>query len=84
VADATAITGIIVSGIVGPSLAAWWARGLARSQDRRNRESGDLKELRILLDEAVGHFDTLIRHYKEFSSAWYTRGSNQTRIPERP
>jgi hypothetical protein len=73
VADATAITGIIVSGLVGPSLGAWWARGQARSQDRRARQSDDLKELRVLLDEAMGHFDALVRRYGEFSAAWYTR-----------
>lgn len=72
-ADATAITGIVVSGIVGPSLGAWWARGQARSQDRRARESDDLKELRVLLDEAMGHFDALVRRYGEFSAAWYDR-----------
>lgn len=72
-ADATAITGIIVSGVVGPSLAAWWTRGLARSQDRRNRESDDLKELRILLDEAMGHFDALIRYYGDFLNTWSVR-----------
>jgi hypothetical protein len=78
VADATAITGIIVSGIVGPSLGAWWARGQARSQDRRNREADDLKELRILLDEAVGHFDALVRSYNQFSAAWYDREDQPT------
>lgn len=71
--DATAITAIIVSGVVGPSLAALWARGLATSQDRRNRESADLKELRILLDDAVAGFDAVIRRYQEFSEAWYSR-----------
>jgi hypothetical protein len=82
VADATAITGIIVSGIVGPSLAAWWARSLARSQDRRNRESDDLKELRVLLDEALGHFDALLRYYSDFSNAWYEREERSNRDTE--
>jgi len=71
-ADATAITGIIVSGVVGPSLAALWTRSLARSQYRRDRESADLKELRILLDQGLDQIDVLIKHFEQFSKAWGT------------
>ncbi|MGZ6601725.1 MAG: hypothetical protein ACXVFO_02735 [Solirubrobacteraceae bacterium] len=74
-----AITGIVVSGVVGPSLAAWWSRGLAQSHDRRERESADLKELRSLIDEAMDHLDALDAAYNAFSAAWYTQENAPTR-----
>jgi len=50
--DWTAITGIVVSGVVGPTTAAILARmNLVRGQ-RHDREMTDLRELRSLLSEA--------------------------------
>src|SRR4051812_13811651 len=51
-ADWTAITGIVVSGVVGPATAAGFAlRHQARSQGHE-RELVDVAELRALLSEA--------------------------------
>ena len=52
-ADWTAITGIVVSGVVGPSLGAWWA---VRRLDREHRYASvlaDRAEARTVLDEAA-------------------------------
>lgn len=57
VANATliiSITGIAVSGVVGPSTTAWAARRAARSQFLRDRAADRRDELRDLLDEAAG------------------------------
>jgi hypothetical protein len=47
------ITGIAVSGIVGPSTTAWAARRAARSQFLRDRAADRRDELKKLLDEAA-------------------------------
>jgi hypothetical protein len=52
VADWTAITGIVVSGVVGPATAAWlalWHQGRSHQHDC---EMADVAELRRLLSEA--------------------------------
>jgi methionine synthase II (cobalamin-independent) len=46
------ITGIVVSGIVGPTTTAWASRRAARSQFLRDRAAARRDELRSLLDEA--------------------------------
>lgn len=46
------ITGIVVSGIVGPSTTAWAARKAARAQFLRDRAAERRGELEKLLDEA--------------------------------
>jgi hypothetical protein len=48
-----AITGIAVSGVVGPSTTAWAARRAARSQFLRDRAASRRDELRTLLDQAA-------------------------------
>jgi len=48
-----AVTGIVVSGVVGPSTTAWAARRAARSQFLRDRAAECREELRRLLDEAA-------------------------------
>jgi hypothetical protein len=47
------VTGIAVSGIVGPSATAWASRQAARKQFVRDRAAGRRDELRSLLDEAA-------------------------------
>jgi hypothetical protein len=47
------ITGIVVSGVVGPSTTAWASRRTARSQFVRDRAAERRDELRKLLDEAA-------------------------------
>jgi hypothetical protein len=47
------ITGIAVSGVVGPSTTAWAARRAARSQFLRDRAANRRDELRSLLDQAA-------------------------------
>jgi hypothetical protein len=53
VADWTAITGIIVSGAVGPSLGALWALAHQRRQLDQDLVLRDTAELRELLDDAA-------------------------------
>jgi hypothetical protein len=48
-----AVTGIVVSGIVGPSATAWASRRAARKQFVRDRAAARRDELRSLLDEAA-------------------------------
>jgi hypothetical protein len=48
-----AVTGIVVSGVVGPSTTAWAARKAARSQFLRDRAAERREELRQVLDEAA-------------------------------
>lgn len=47
------ITGIAVSGVVGPSTTAWASRRAARAQFLRDRAAARRDELRGLLDEAA-------------------------------
>ena len=47
------VTGIGVSGIVGPSATAWASRRAARKQFLRDRAAARRDELRTLLDEAA-------------------------------
>jgi hypothetical protein len=47
------ITGIAVSGVVGPSTTAWATRRTARAQFLRDRAAARRDELRGLLDEAA-------------------------------
>lgn len=51
-ADWTAITGIVVSGVVGPSLGATYAARRLNREHASSRVLGDLAELRSLLDDA--------------------------------
>jgi hypothetical protein len=52
IADWTAITGIAVSGVVGPGIAATLALWLQGRIQRHDREMADLGELRWLLSQA--------------------------------
>ena len=47
------ITGIAVSGVVGPSTTAWASRRAARAQFLRDRAADQRDELRTLLDQAA-------------------------------
>lgn len=51
-ADWTAITGIVVSGVLGPGLGALYAAHRSKREHQRARAMADRAELRILLDEA--------------------------------
>ena len=53
VADWTALTGIVVSGVVGPGVAALWARDRLRKELEGHRNLRDLVELREVLDQAA-------------------------------
>jgi hypothetical protein len=48
-----AVTGIVVSGVVGPGATAWASRRAARKQFVRDRAAARRDELRSLLDEAA-------------------------------
>lgn len=48
-ADPTALTAIVVSGVVGPGLGAWWTR----NRQRDAQEQALAQELRDVLDEAA-------------------------------
>ncbi len=50
--DWTAITGIVVSGVVGPAAAAWLAMRRSEREHQYARVLSDRAELRHLLDEA--------------------------------
>jgi hypothetical protein len=47
------VTGIVVSGVVGPTATAWATRRAARSQFLRDRGAARRDELRGVLDEAA-------------------------------
>jgi len=49
----TSVTGILVSGVVGPGATAWAARRSARKQFIRDRAAKGREDLRGLLDEAA-------------------------------
>jgi hypothetical protein len=52
-ADSVAITGIVVSGVIGPSVSAWWAVRRLRTEHANARVLADRAELRVLLAEAT-------------------------------
>lgn len=52
VADWTAITGIVVSDVVGPAGGAWWGARRARRDHEYARVLTDRTELRAIFDEA--------------------------------
>jgi hypothetical protein len=49
----TAVTGIVVSGVVGPSVASWASRRASRQQFGRDVALGRRDDLRSLLDQAA-------------------------------
>jgi hypothetical protein len=49
----TSLTGIVVSGVVGPSATSWGARRTARKEFVRDQGAARRDELRTLLDEAA-------------------------------
>lgn len=49
----TSVTGIVVSGVVGPSATAWATRRANRSQFVRDREAARRDDLRVLFDDAA-------------------------------
>jgi hypothetical protein len=53
VADWTAITGIVVSGVAGPGIAAFFAERRLSREQRNTRRQADRGELRALLDQAA-------------------------------
>jgi hypothetical protein len=53
VADWTAITGIVVSGVVGPSVVAYWSAKRQASEAANAVALGDRSAARLLLDEAA-------------------------------
>ena len=50
---AVSIAGIIVSGVLGPGFAAWWARNRQVREHTNNRRLKELDDLTELLDEAA-------------------------------
>jgi hypothetical protein len=56
---AIAITAIVVSGVVGPSLSAWWSRGRQRDDHQRELRL----ELAIVLDEGINALGRAHRCY---------------------
>jgi hypothetical protein len=48
------VTGIVVSGVVGPGVAAWLARRAESGAFHREQVAGRRDELRTVLDEAAG------------------------------
>lgn len=49
----TSVTGIVVSGVVGPAATAWATRRAARKQFVRDQNAKRREDLRALLDEAA-------------------------------
>lgn len=47
------VTGIVVSGVVGPAVTSWAARRAARKQFVRDQNAKRRDDLRALLDEAA-------------------------------
>lgn len=47
------VTGIVVSGVVGPGIAAWMANKSQLGEFRRSEASADRDQLRALIDEAA-------------------------------
>src|SRR3954463_1483492 len=69
---AASITGIVVSGIVGPQVSAWAARRATTAEFARNQVSRHRDDLRSLLDEAadlLASGATNLRAIRDASSA---------------
>lgn len=49
----TSVTGIVVSGVIGPAITSWAARRAARRQFLRDQAATRREDLRSLLDEAA-------------------------------
>jgi hypothetical protein len=82
VADWTAITGIVVSGVVGPSVGAGFAIWRQKSDHAHERERDDLADARALLDDASqelrrvsGLADALTKVFLPLGPAFESRGS---------
>jgi hypothetical protein len=66
--DAVAVTGIVVAGVLGPSVAAAWAVVHQRHQQEHERQLGDLVELRRVLDEVTRVADDAVNLARDASS----------------
>jgi hypothetical protein len=74
VADWTAITGIVVSGVVGPATGGFIAWHLAGRAQRHERELADLETARIVLDEAATHLRTALGYGGQLRGLYLTHG----------
>ncbi len=66
------VTGIVVSGVVGPTVTSWGARRAARKQFVRDQAAKRREELHALLDEAasvLGLGPTRLRQTRELQRA---------------
>lgn len=87
-ADSTlivSVTGILVSGVVGPAVSTWAARRTARRQFLRDRAAGRMAELGSILDEAaslLGLGVTRLRQTREASLAGSQLGEDLRTYPE--
>ena len=66
------VTGIVVSGVVGPTVTSWAARRAARKQFVRDQAAKRREELHALLDEAasvLGLGPTRLRQTRELQRA---------------
>jgi len=72
------ITGIAVSGVVGPSTTAWAARRAARSQFLRDRAADRRNELRSLLDQAASVLGLGATRLRQAWEADHAGGSGTT------
>jgi hypothetical protein len=74
-ADWTAITGIIVSGVVGPAVGGVIAVRRMASEHRYARILGDRSEARSVLDEAAQRLQFAIRVHSGFPSLFLQHGA---------
>jgi hypothetical protein len=63
-----AVAGIVVAGVVGPSVAAWWGVAHQRRQQEHERQLGDLVELRKVLDDVARVADEAANFARDASS----------------
>ncbi len=65
----TSVTGIVVSGVVGPTATAWAARRAARKQFIRDQAAKRREDLRTLLDEAASLLGVAVIRLRELGEA---------------
>jgi hypothetical protein len=74
--DSVALTGIVVSGVLGPSVGAWWALRRLRTEHENARVLADRADLRVVLPEMARDLSRAGRMRGAVQSAFLTHGAS--------
>lgn len=75
-ADSVALTGIVVSGVLGPSVGAWWALRRLRTEHENARVLADRADLRVVLPEMARDLSRAGRMRGAVQGQFFTHGAS--------